>query len=727
MVTVHSALTFIVACACFRSAVANGKHTRVYKDGDYVIGGLLPIHNRMMSDVYERSNVCRQLALSHIISVEAMIYIIDKFNERSERLFRRSRRKIRIGYDFRDTCMHVPTAMHQAVGFVNDIEKWAEIADEAKKVCGHPKTNKCYCTFNQTKFKMPEVQGRLVNGRPYCSREDRWEKATMAPPSVSPKSEMTTSAPIYGNYSETNGTTSSRRRYRKQKKTLEPCLNKPIVGLVGPSSSFISAAVAGLFAIYNIPLVSYFSTRVLLSDRKYSSFFRTIPADDNQARAMAEIIERFKWNYVSTIATDLEYSREGIATLQRELKTREICLARDEIYNPRSPEAESQVRKIVAHLKQDDNVKVVVLFMYWQHAEQILAEASRQNLRRITWIACESWASNANVLEMEASVVQGIIGVGLPMYRDNDFLQFLQDRTIRQAINGNPWLRQYVFERLHWRKRSLPVGIHRKCNFTEHGFVANCSEELKLEDLVDKTRVLLAPINAANALMVLLTALIMALNDRQLWHKHELGLLTHRDILPFVAKADFPGFGGITINFRPGGDLQRAEYEILNVQKNAVTGLLEFAMIGNWSLQDDGGSSLKFDESKIQWNSVDNTVPVSICSDYCPPGEEVLPSPSECCWGCRPCAEGHVSNMSMSVECTYCPEHTYPSDNQTWCRPNTDITIDGTLWDTKESSNSANLSFHALPRKSPCSQLVNAGALEAIFDCHGQMLILDRF
>lgn len=50
-----------------------------------------------------------------------------------------------------------------------------------------------------------------------------------------------------------------------------------------------------------------------LSDRrKFSNFFRTIPSDVYQARAMARLAMRFHWNWIGAVAVNTDYGRLAI-------------------------------------------------------------------------------------------------------------------------------------------------------------------------------------------------------------------------------------------------------------------------------------------------------------------------------------------------------------------------------------------------------------------------------
>ena len=73
-------------------------------------------------------------------------------------------------------------------------------------------------------------------------------------------------------------------------------LRKLLMGVVGGSSSAISAAISNALSTDYIPQISYSSTSTSLSNKRlYRSFLRTIPSDAYQAAAIAEILNYFNW------------------------------------------------------------------------------------------------------------------------------------------------------------------------------------------------------------------------------------------------------------------------------------------------------------------------------------------------------------------------------------------------------------------------------------------------
>lgn len=63
----------------------------------------------------------------------------------------------------------------------------------------------------------------------------------------------------------------------------------------------------------SFPQISYLATCPCLSDRtKFPNFFRTIPSDIYQARAMARLAIRFRWTWMGAVVANNDYGQLAI-------------------------------------------------------------------------------------------------------------------------------------------------------------------------------------------------------------------------------------------------------------------------------------------------------------------------------------------------------------------------------------------------------------------------------
>ncbi|KAE8295149.1 Extracellular calcium-sensing receptor [Larimichthys crocea] len=163
----------------------------------------------------------------------------------------------------------------------------------------------------------------------------------------------------------------------------------PVIGIVGDPSSTRSIAISTVLGLYRVPMVSYFATCSCLSDRqKFPSFFRTIPSDAFQVRAMIQILKHFGWTWVGLLVSDDDYGRHAARSFQSDLaQSGGGCLAYLE-FLPWSS-SPSELRRIVNVMKKS-TARVVIVFAHESHMINLMEEvrAMIQILKHFGW----TWA-----------------------------------------------------------------------------------------------------------------------------------------------------------------------------------------------------------------------------------------------------------------------------------------------------------------------------------------------
>lgn len=151
---------------------------------------------------------------------------------------------------------------------------------------------------------------------------------------------------------------------------------------------------------------------------------RTIPTDEYQATAMADIIEHFQWNWVIAVASDDDYGRPGIEKFEKEMEERDICIHLNELISQYFEDHEIQA---LADRIENSTAKVIVVFASGPDVEPLIKEMVRRNITDRIWLASEAWASSSLIAKPEyLDVVAGTIGFVLKAGRIPGFRQFLQ-------------------------------------------------------------------------------------------------------------------------------------------------------------------------------------------------------------------------------------------------------------------------------------------------------------
>ncbi len=135
--------------------------------------------------------------------------------------------------------------------------------------------------------------------------------------------------------------------------------------------------------------MSYFSTCACLSDRaKYPTFFRTIPSDFFQAKALAALVKRFGWQWIGAIQSDNDYGRNGILAFTEEVKKLGVCIAF--VGTVLRTYTMDKILDVVEMIKQS-TVKVILAFVPEGDFYPLMKEVVKQNITGIQWIASEAW------------------------------------------------------------------------------------------------------------------------------------------------------------------------------------------------------------------------------------------------------------------------------------------------------------------------------------------------
>ncbi|KAI5606747.1 extracellular calcium-sensing receptor-like [Silurus asotus] len=138
-------------------------------------------------------------------------------------------------------------------------------------------------------------------------------------------------------------------------------------------------------------------------------------------------------------------------------------------------------------------------------------------------------------------------------------------------------------------------------------------------------------------------------------------------LLHYLKKVDFTNEYGEETKFDANGDAV-AMYDLINFQLSE-TGEVQYATVGTFD--ETKSTKLLIEENLIIWNGNQRQVPVSVCSNSCPPGtrKAIRPSFPVCCFDCILCAAGEVSNQTDAIECVTCGPEFWSNLKRNACIP----------------------------------------------------------
>ncbi|CAL8346961.1 unnamed protein product [Arctogadus glacialis] len=443
----------------------------------------------------------------------------------------------------------------------------------------------------------------------------------------------------------------------------ESCNGKPpVLGIVGDTSSTRTIAISSIASLYRLPLVSYFATCSCLSNRRlFPSFFRTIPSDAFQVRAILQILRRFNWTWFGLLISDDDYGLHAARSFQSGLaQYGGGCLAYLEVLPSGKDE---EVLKRIVGIMEKSTSRVVIAFAHQSNMLNLMEEVVRQKMTGLQWIASEAWTT-AIVLQTPSYMpfLAGTLGIAIrrgqiPGLRD--FLLRIRPDNDRRSSQDNNLVKQF-WEQVFQCKFITPgmefEGQTKERLCTGNESLRNVETEfLDLSNLRSEYNVYKAVYALAHALHDILQC-VPGSGPFQGQSCASLQGLEPWQLVYQLQRVNFTTYFGDQVSFDESGDALPI-YDVINWMWHS-DGRTEVKNVGEVNELASKIDNLNLDEDKIFWNFEPKKPPKSVCSESCPPGTRMARKKGEpvCCFDCIRCSEGEVSNKKDSTKCTSCPE-----------------------------------------------------------------------
>uniref|UniRef100_A0AAZ3SN17 G-protein coupled receptors family 3 profile domain-containing protein n=1 Tax=Oncorhynchus tshawytscha TaxID=74940 RepID=A0AAZ3SN17_ONCTS len=442
--------------------------------------------------------------------------------------------------------------------------------------------------------------------------------------------------------------------------TGEQCLGSATVtAIVGESASTPTISMLRVIGPFGIPQVSHSSTCACLSDKKqYPTFFRTIPSDQFQAAALAHLIRHFGWTWIGAVRSDSDYGNNGMAAFLQAAQEEGICVEYSEAFSRTSPL--SRVQR-VADVIRSSTARVVVAFVSSGDMRILLREMERLPSPPRQWIGSETWVTDPDMLRF--GLCAGAIGFGIQRSVIPGLRDFLLDLT-PQKVSNSPTLTEFWEGAFGCRLEtgtSTGVGVEEKvCDGSEDIQQLQApytdTSQLRVTNMVYK---------AVYAIAHAIHSIVCEERENSTVNCDKNLNVKPTQVLERLRRVNFSR-NGYQVSFDANGD-PVATYELVNWQRRE-SGKIEFVTVGRYdaSLPPDQ----RFDINReITWVKNSTQVPVSVCSESCPPGtrKAIQKGKPVCCYDCIQCAEGEISNNTDSSDCLICPEEYWPNAERDIC------------------------------------------------------------
>uniref|UniRef100_A0A8C7VPK6 G-protein coupled receptors family 3 profile domain-containing protein n=1 Tax=Oncorhynchus mykiss TaxID=8022 RepID=A0A8C7VPK6_ONCMY len=429
-----------------------------------------------------------------------------------------------------------------------------------------------------------------------------------------------------------------------------------VTAIVGESASTPTISMLRIIGPFGIPQVSHFSTCACLSDKKqYPTFFRTIPSDQFQAAALAHLIRHFGWTWIGAVRSDSDYGNNGMAAFLQAAQEEGICVEYSEAFSRTNPL--SRVQR-VADVIRSSTARVVVAFVSSGDMRILLEEMERLPSPPRQWIGSETWVTDPDMLRFR--LFAGAIGFGIQRSVIPGLRDFLLDLS-PQKVSNSTLLTEFWEGAFGCRMRtgiylsiylSIYPSIHPSTNLSLQTPYTDTSQ-LRVTNMVYK---------AVYAIAHAIHSIVCEERENSTVNCNKNLNVKPTQVLERLRRVNFSR-NGYQVSFDANGD-PVATYELVNWQIRE-SGKMEFVTVGRYdaSLPPDQ----RFDmEREITWVKNSTQVPVSVCSESCPPGtrKAVQKGKPVCCYDCIQCAEGEISN---NTDCLICPEEYWPNAERDRC------------------------------------------------------------
>ncbi|KAJ8021489.1 Metabotropic glutamate receptor 3 [Holothuria leucospilota] len=433
-----------------------------------------------------------------------------------------------------------------------------------------------------------------------------------------------------------------------------------VAGVVGAAASVNSIQVANLLKLFKIPQISYWSTSPDLSNKdRYPYFFRTVPPDHHQARAMIEILRYFNWTYVTVIHENSNYGIRGAEEVQRLAREYGICIAATEML-PRDggKSGEEEYDGIVKRLNRRPKARVVILWTAESTIPLLLQAIKKSGEKnRFIFLGSDGWSGRRYSTEHNEKILEGAITVQPMADPIRDFDNYLAELHPSEHSQTNPWFDEF------WE-------MHFNCSLGHRG------EETKLattqryvEPCNPSDRLSASNFKQDGQLQFVATAVLAMAHALNNIHRDFCGNvsglcpamkpLEGHTLQAYLRNVTFQDMNGSKFSFDQNGD-GPPRYRILNYQQT-TPGNFSYVNVGVFDQY-----TLNIKEELMKFKLDDPNYPESVCSPECAQGERKITKNGDlCCWICVPCLKNQF--LENETTCSDCEPGYMPTENKTGC------------------------------------------------------------
>uniref|UniRef100_A0A8C5HZW8 Vomeronasal type-2 receptor 1-like n=1 Tax=Gouania willdenowi TaxID=441366 RepID=A0A8C5HZW8_GOUWI len=444
----------------------------------------------------------------------------------------------------------------------------------------------------------------------------------------------------------------------------------PLAALVGTGGSDLSIATARILGLYHFPQVSYSSTcSALKSKFQFPTFLRTIPNDIHQSTAMAQLVLRFGWTWVGTIAADDDYGKYGIKDFKEQVEEAGVCISFSEVLpKVSSPE---DIQRIVQTVVES-TAKIIVVFSSDVDLSPLITELLRHNVTNRTWIASEAWVTSALINQPGVyPVLAGTLGFGVKRAD----IPGLRRHLLELDPYDDPLTEEFWEMVLFVTNQNVNGTLPRAVRGVPDGLCTGTESLAQLDNTysdVSQLRITYSVYKAVYAVAHALHNLEHCEKGKGPFVGNTCADISNFEpwqLMYYLKNVRFKVKATDEEIFFDNGDIE-GFYDILNWQVNSE-GDISFINVGHYNGSAAVEDRMNIMNYSIVWNNEALEPPRSVCSENCQPGTRkgIRQGEPVCCFDCIPCADGEISNTTNARECTLCSGDDWSNDAHDACVP----------------------------------------------------------
>ncbi|XP_012512382.1 PREDICTED: taste receptor type 1 member 2 [Propithecus coquereli] len=416
-----------------------------------------------------------------------------------------------------------------------------------------------------------------------------------------------------------------------------------VVAVIGPDNSESVVTVANFLSLFLLPQITYSAISDQLRNKhRFPALLRTMPSADHHVEAIAQLMLHFRWNWIVVLVSSDDYGRDNGQRLSERLTGRDICIAfQESLPAPQpnqvaTPEEHSRLGAIVDKLQQS-TARVVVVFSPDLALHNFFREVLRRNFTGVVWIASESWAIDP-VLHSFTELRHA--GTFLAVTTQSVPIPGFSEFRVRRWQAGPPSGRN-----------SQGSTCNQECDEC-----FNTTKSFNTILTLSGERVVYGVYSAVYAVAHALHSLL-GCGETNCTKE----VVYPWQLLKEIWKVNFTLLGHQII-FDHEGDMAMP-LDIIQWQWNMSQS--PFQSIASYYPAQRQLKNISY----ISWHTPNNTVPVSMCSKSCQPGQRKKPvGTHSCCFECIDCLPGTFLNQTADeYDCQSCPNNKWSHRSGTSC------------------------------------------------------------